>query len=228
MSKEHILVIEDEEDIQELIRYNLLKEGYRVTAADDGEQGIEKARAGGFDLVLLDLMLPGVDGMEVCRILQSDPRTTSLPVIMITARSEESDVVSGLRLGAEDYIAKPFSPKVLLARIRNVFRRRNRHAAAEEPVRIGDLLIHPGRHEAVLKGRTLSLTPTEFGILHFLASKPGWVFSREQIVDAVKGTDYPVTDRSVDVQMVNLRRKLGRFADNLETVRGVGYRFKEV
>jgi two-component system phosphate regulon response regulator PhoB len=228
MSKEHILVIEDEEDIQELIRYTLLKEGYRVTAADSGEQGIEKARAGGFDLVLLDLMLPGVDGMEVCRILQSDPRTSSFPVIMITARSEESDVVSGLRLGAEDYIAKPFSPKVLLARIRNVFRRRSRHAAAEEPVRIGDLLIHPGRHEAVLKGRALSLTPTEFGILHFLASKPGWVFSREQIVDAVKGTDYPVTDRSVDVQMVNLRRKLGKFADNLETVRGVGYRFKEV
>lgn len=228
MSKEHILVIEDEEDIQELIRYTLLKEGFRVTVAESGEKGIEKARDGGFDLVLLDIMLPGVDGMEVCRILQSDPRTTSLPVIMITARNEESDVVSGLRLGAEDYIAKPFSPKVLLARIRTVLRRRNRHAAGEEPVRIGDLLIHPGRHEAVLKGRTLSLTPTEFGILHFLASKPGWVFSREQIVDAVKGTDYPVTDRSVDVQMVNLRRKLGRFADHVETVRGVGYRFKEV
>lgn len=228
MSKEHILVIEDEEDIQELIRYTLIKEGFRVTVADDGETGVEKARGGGFDLALLDLMLPGIDGMEVCRILQADPRTSTVPVIMITARSEESDVVSGLRLGAEDYITKPFSPKVLLARIRNVFRRRSRHVAAEEPVRAGDLLIHPGRHEAVLKGRQLTLTPTEFGILHFLASKPGWVFSREQIVDGVKGTDYPVTDRSVDVQMVNLRRKLGRYADYLETVRGVGYRFKEI
>ena len=227
MSKEHILVIEDEDDIQELVRYTLLKEGFRVTIAGDGESGVEKAREGGFDLVLLDLMLPGIDGMEVCRILQGDPRTSSLPVIMITARSEESDVVTGLRMGAEDYVTKPFSPKVLLARIRNVFRRRNRHAAAEEPVKVGDLLIHPGRHEVTLKGRPLALTPTEFGILHFLASKPGWVFSREQIVDGVKGTDYPVTDRSVDVQMVNLRRKLGRHADLLETVRGVGYRCKE-
>ena len=227
MSKEHILVIEDEDDIQELVRYTLLKEGFRVTIAGDGESGVEKAREGGFDLVLLDLMLPGIDGMEVCRILQGDPRTSSLPVIMITARSEESDVVTGLRMGADDYVTKPFSPKVLLARIRNVFRRRNRHAAAEEPVKVGDLLIHPGRHEVTLKGRPLALTPTEFGILHFLASKPGWVFSREQIVDGVKGTDYPVTDRSVDVQMVNLRRKLGRHADLLETVRGVGYRCKE-
>ncbi|MBM4155049.1 MAG: response regulator transcription factor [Lentisphaerae bacterium] len=227
MSKEHILVIEDEDDIQELVRYTLLKEGFRVTIAGDGESGVERAREGGFDLVLLDLMLPGIDGMEVCRILQGDPRTSSLPVIMITARSEESDVVTGLRMGAEDYVTKPFSPKVLLARIRNVFRRRSRHAAAEEPVKVGDLLIHPGRHEVTLKGRPLTLTPTEFGILHFLASKPGWVFSREQIVDGVKGTDYPVTDRSVDVQMVNLRRKLGRHADLLETVRGVGYRCKE-
>jgi len=227
MSKEHILVIEDDVYIQELVRYTLLKEGFRVTVAGDGESGVEKARAGGFDLILLDLMLPGIDGMEVCRILQGDPRTSALPVIMITARSEESDVVSGLRLGAEDYITKPFSPKVLLARIRNVFRRRSRHVAAEEPVKVGDLLIHPGRHEVTLKGRSLALTPTEFGILHFLASKPGWVFSREQIVDGVKGTDYPVTDRSVDVQMVNLRRKLGRHSDYLETVRGVGYRCKE-
>jgi len=227
MGNEHILVVEDEDDIQELIRYTLVKEGYRSTIVDSGEKALAKVRDGGFDLVLLDIMLPGADGMEVCRALLADPRTCTVPVIMLTARGEESDVVSGLRLGAEDYIVKPFSPKVLLARIRNVFRRRARHAAGGEPIRVGDLLIHPGRHEASMKGKPLALTPTEFGILHFLASKPGWVFSREQIVDAVKGTDYPVTDRSVDVQMVNIRRKLGRRADLVETVRGVGYRFKD-
>ncbi len=227
MVREHILVVEDDEDIQELVRYTLTKEGFRVTGVDNGERALEMARNGGFDLVLLDLMLPGLDGMEVARLLQSDGRTCTLPIIMLTAKGDESDIVSGLRLGAEDYITKPFNPKVLVARIRNVFRRRQRLAMTDEPIEVGDLRIHPARHEATLKGRPLELTATEFGILRFLASKPGWVFSREQIVDAVKGTDYPVTARSVDVQMVNLRRKLGRNADLIETVRGVGYRFRE-
>lgn len=226
MAREHILVVEDDEDIQELIRYTLEKEGFRVTTADDGEQALQRAREGGFDLVLLDLMLPNVDGMEVCRMLQSDGRTCTLPIIMVTAKGDESDIVSGLRLGAEDYITKPFNPKILIARIRNVFRRRQRLAMSDDPIEIGELRIHPGRHEVTLKGKPIDLTATEFGVLRFLASRPGWVFSREQIVDAVKGTDYPVTARAVDVQMVNLRRKLGKFADWIETVRGVGYRFR--
>ncbi len=228
MAREHILVVEDDEDIQELLRYNLEREGYRVTIVADGDTALRRAREGGFDLVLLDLMLPGLDGMEVARMLQADGRTCTLPIIMLTARGDESDIVSGLRLGAEDYITKPFNTKVLLARIRNVFRRRQRLAMSDEPIAVGDVRIHPGRREVTIKGKPVELTATEFGILRFLASRPGWVFTREQIVDAVKGTDYPVTARSVDVQMVNLRRKLGRYADWLETVRGVGYRFREV
>ena len=228
MAREQILVVEDEDDIQELIRYNLEKEGYRVVCADSGEKAVERARNGSFDLVLLDLMLPGMDGHEVCRALMADARTSHIPIVMVTARGEEADVVAGLKMGADDYVTKPFSPRELLARIRTVLRRRARQAVADDaPIKAGDLLIHPGRREVLVKGRPVELTFTEFGILRHLAARPGWVFSREQIVDAVKGEDYPVTDRSVDVQMVNLRRKLGRAGELIETVRGVGYRFRE-
>jgi two-component system phosphate regulon response regulator PhoB len=228
VAKESILVVEDEEDIQELMAYNLGKEGYKVVKTATGEEGVRAARQTPPDAILLDLMLPGLDGLEVCRILKGDPKTAHVPVLMVTAKGEESDIVTGLQLGADDYITKPFSPKVLLARLRAVLRRKNQKQADPGAlVKIHDLVIHPGRHEALLKGKPMDLTFTEFRLLHFLASRPGWVFTRQQIVDAVKGEDYPVTDRSVDVQVVGLRKKLGSYEHYIETVRGVGYRFKE-
>jgi len=177
---------------------------------------------------VLDLMLPGMDGLEVTRVLKSDPHTRSIPIIMLTAKGEEADIVAGLELGADDYVTKPFSPRVLTARVRAVLRR-GRAAEAESPdvIRFEDLVIHPGRHQVFSRGREINLTLTEFGILTYLARRPGWVFTRSQIVDAVKGADYFVTDRSVDVQVAGLRKKLGDAGSRIETVRGVGYRFKE-
>ncbi len=178
---------------------------------------------------MLDLLLPKVDGLNVCKQLKSDPKTQHIPILMLTAKSEEVDMVTGLECGADDYVTKPFSPRVLLARIRSVLRRPRSKTTDEDPeaVRIGKLAIHPGRHEVLVDGKTVDLTFTEFRLLHFLARKPGWAFSRSQIVDAVKGEDYPVTERSVDVQVVGLRKKLGSLGSCIETVRGVGYRFKE-
>jgi two-component system, OmpR family, alkaline phosphatase synthesis response regulator PhoP len=228
MGKEKILIIEDEDDIQELMRYNLVKEGYHVVGASTGEDGLRIAKTGQPDLILLDLMLPGKDGLEICRLLAADPLTLHVPVIMVTAKGEESDVVTGLRMGADDYITKPFSPKILVARVKTVLRRKKREASPEDnPLKIGDLFIHPGRHEVQIKGKPVKLTYTEFALLKFLAQRPGWVFSRAQIVDAVKGADYAVTDRAVDVQVVGLRKKLGPLGEWIETVRGAGYRFKE-
>ncbi|MHB8835803.1 MAG: response regulator transcription factor [Candidatus Methylomirabilia bacterium] len=230
-ARERILVIEDEEDILELFRYNLSREGYRVSTALSGEDGLRAAMRDRPDLVVLDLMLPGIDGIEVCRRLKADPHTRFIPVVMVTAKGDEADVVAGLELGADDYLTKPFSPKVLIARIRAVFRRREQESVkdAKEPIQRGDVLIHPGRREVLVDGsRTaLDLTFTEFNILYLLASRPGWVFTRAQIVDAVRGYDYNVTERSVDVHVVGLRRKLGGQGDLVETVRGVGYRFRE-
>ena len=227
MAKEKILVVEDEDDIQELIKYNLAKEGYVVTCVGSGEDALDAVRSQP-DLVLLDLMLPGIDGLEVCKVMKSDPRTGHIPVIMLTAKGEEADVVTGLEVGAEDYITKPFSPKVVVARIRAAFRRKAKESTDDEaPIKAKDILIHPGRHEVLIKGKPVELTFTEFRVLQFLAKRPGWVFTRQQIVDAVRGEDYPVTDRSVDVQFVGLRRKLGLSGKHIETVRGVGYRFKE-
>ena len=228
MPKASILVVEDDDDIQELVRYNLAKEGYRVALVADGEKAVQAARSSLPDLIVLDLMLPGLDGLEVCRLLKADSHTQAIPIVMMTAKGEESDVVAGLELGADDYITKPFSPRVLVARLRAVLRRKARETSDDEtPVHIHDLLIHPGRHEVTVKGKPIQLTFTEFRLLHTLARRPGWVFTRQQIVDAVRGEDYPVTDRSVDVQVVGLRKKLGAAGDCVETVRGVGYRFKE-
>lgn len=227
MAKENILVVDDEEDILELVQYNLAKEGYQVTGATTGEQGLEAARAKHPDLVLLDLMLPGMDGLDVCKVLKNDGATQDIPVIILSAKGEEADIVTGLEIGADDYIVKPFSPRVVSARIKSVLRRKNAGAIEEsENIKIEDLAIHPGKHEVLLKGKPLELTFTEFKILHFLARQRGWVFTRYQIVDAVHGEDYPVTDRSVDVQIVGLRKKLGKYGKLIETVRGVGYRFK--
>jgi len=228
MSREHILVVEDEEDILELIRYNLEREGYKVSGVGTGDAALVSARAQLPDLILLDLMLPGMDGLEVCKLLKMDRHLRHIPVVMVTAKGEEADIVAGLELGADDYIPKPFSPRVLLARVRAVLRRRARAPLeADEPIRVHELEIIPGRHEVLVSGRPVELSHTEFRILHFLARRPGWVFTRYQIVEAVHGSDYPVTDRSVDVQMVSLRRKLGKAGRYIETVRGVGYRFKD-
>jgi two-component system alkaline phosphatase synthesis response regulator PhoP len=228
MAREHILVIEDEDDILELITFNLKKEGYQVSAANSGEKGIELARKSPPHLILLDIMLPGIDGLHVCKTLKNDPATAKAPVVMLTAKSEETDIVTGLELGADDYMTKPFSPRVLVARVRSLLRRKEQEVT--DPTSIikrNEIVIHPGRHEVLLKGKQVDLTFTEFKVLQALAQRPGWVFTRQQIVDAVRGEDYAVTDRSVDVQIVGLRRKLGVYGQYIETVRGVGYRFKE-
>ena len=228
MAKAHIFVVEDERDILELLTYNLTRDGYEVTGLANGEEALAAISRNTPNLVLLDLMLPGVGGLEICRLLKAKPETAGIPIIMVTAKGEEADVVVGLEMGADDYVAKPFNMKVLLARIHTVLRRREKGPAkAGEVITVHDLVINPGRHEVMCGKSALELTASEFRLLHFLAQRPGWVFTREQIVDGVKGEDYAVTDRAVDVQMVSLRRKLGRRADYLETVRGVGYRFKE-
>jgi two-component system phosphate regulon response regulator PhoB len=228
MAKETILVVDDEEDILELVRHHLKREGYAVQCADSGEKALTAARSGPVDLIVLDLMLPGIDGLEVTRQLKNAPQTKHIPILMLTAKGEESDVVTGLELGADDYVTKPFSPRILIARTRAIMRRGSRETIDETAViRVHDIEIHPGRRTVTLQGEPVTLTYTEFQVLSILARRPGWVFTRSQIVDMVRGDDYPVTDRSVDVQIVGLRKKLGRFGDTIETVRGVGYRFKE-
>ncbi len=228
MSEYKILVVEDEEDVQELIRYNLENNGYRVESALDGKTALSKANSTKPDLVLLDLMLPKIDGLQVCRSLKENALTSAIPVVMLTAKGTERDIVAGLEMGADDYITKPFSPRVLLARLKAVLRRRSQPPATEKSViRVHDLEIDPKRHRVFVDGKEAELTTTEFKLLQFLAARPGWVFTRYQIVDAVHGADYPVTDRSVDVQVVGLRKKLGRAGEYIETVRGVGYRFRE-
>jgi two-component system phosphate regulon response regulator PhoB len=228
--KQQILIIEDEEDIRELVRYNLEREGFRVCEAESGEEGLGLIKKKQPDLILLDLMLPGKDGLDICRELKRKDGACDIPIVMMTARGEESDIVTGLELGAEDYIVKPFSPKVLTARVKAVLRRRGNgtHEMAQDGIlKIYDICIHPGRHEVTVKGKSVELTASEFSILEFLARRPGWVFTRYQIVDAVHGEDYPVTERSVDVQVVGLRKKLKKAGEYIETVRGIGYRFKD-
>jgi two-component system, OmpR family, alkaline phosphatase synthesis response regulator PhoP len=228
MPKEKILVVDDEEDILELVRYNLSKEGYRVSCVTSGEQALKEAKEGAPDLILLDLMLPGLDGLDVCRRLKGDHVTSVIPIIMLTAKGEDADIVTGLELGAEDYVTKPFSPRVLLARLKACLRRKRLEEADETSIlRVGDLTINTSRHEVLVNGKLAPLTATEFGILYFLARRSGWVFSRDQIIKAVKGDDYPVTERSVDVQIAGLRKKLGNAGNCVETIRGVGYRLKE-
>ena len=231
MGKEHILVIEDEEDIIALLHYNLIKEGFKVTCAQTGEEGLNAARAESPDLIVLDLMLPGIDGLDVCRALKNAKATAAIPIVMLTAKGEEHDIVTGLELGADDYVTKPFSPRVLSSRLKAVLRRRERDndSATEEgeSLHIGPISIHPGRNEVLVDGQEVDLTFTEFRVLYLLARRPGWVFTRYQIVNAVRGDDYSVTDRAVDVQIVGLRKKLGPAGKIIETVRGVGYRFKD-
>jgi two-component system phosphate regulon response regulator PhoB len=228
MSRESILAVDDEEDILELLRFNLAREGYQVTCATSGEDALRTARTKPVDLIVLDLMLPGMDGLDVTRKIKNDPKINHIPIIMLTAKGEEADVVTGLELGASDYVTKPFSPRILTARIKAVLRSVDRSSIADPGIiRIHGIEIHPGRRQVSLEDRQVDLTYTEFQVLYYLAQRPGWVFTRAQIVDAVRGDDYPVTDRSVDVQIVGLRKKMGDYGTYIETVRGVGYRFKE-
>ena len=206
----NILVVDDEEDLLELVRYTLAKEGHSVTCVDTGEKAVDSVRQSLPDLIVLDLMLPGIDGLEVCRRLKGDLKTREVPIIMLTAKSEERDVITGLDGGADDYVTKPFSPRVLLARVKSLMRRKDAELRTQHDtiIQIRELVIHPGRHEVKLQGESINLTYTEFALLQFLAKRPGWAYSRSQIVDAVKGEDYPVTERSVDVQVAGLRKNL--------------------
>ena len=227
MPKETILIVDDEEDIQELLKFNLTKEGYEVLLAGNGEKALESARNKNPQLIVLDLMLPGIDGLNVCKKLKNEPKTASIPIVMLTAKGEESDIVTGLEIGADDYVTKPFSPKVLIARIRKLLRKTILHAEEKVAIKIHELSIDTARYEVLVKNKKVELTYTEFNILLALVRRPGFVLTRYQIVDAVRGSDYPVTDRAVDVQIVSLRKKLGSCGKYIETIRGVGYRFKE-
>jgi DNA-binding response OmpR family regulator len=226
MSKGTILVIDDEKDLIELVQYNLEKEGYDVIAAGDGPSGMEVIRKHRPDLVVLDLMMPGMDGLAVCQQLRSDARVARVPIIMLTAKATEADRIVGLELGADDYITKPFSPREVVARVKAVLRRSSSHAAIPDIIRSGDLVIDLNGHEVTYRGQRIGLTATEFRILEFLAGRPGRVFSRDEIIDAALGNDAAVFDRTIDVHMTAIRRKLGPGGDRIETVRGFGYKFR--
>jgi two-component system phosphate regulon response regulator PhoB len=228
VAKENVLVVDDEEDILELVSYSLSKEGFTVHKAANAENALDFVKNGSPDLIVLDLMLPDMEGLEVARRLKRKEKSREIPIIMLTAKTEESDIVAGLELGADDYVTKPFSPRVLIARVKAVLRRRKNGFSAHDngEILIHDLYVHTGRHEVSVNGRPVKLTLKQFGILVHLSRKPGWVFTRSEIVDAVSGKDYAVTERSVDVQILGLRKKLGHAGDYIETVRGVGYRFK--
>ena len=228
MSKSTIVVVEDEEDIYEVVRYNLEKEGFHVHGAFSGEIAQQKITVHQPDLVLLDLMLPGISGLDLCRKLKQQDDTRQIPIIMVTAKTEDADIVAGLELGAEDYITKPFSPRVLIARVRSVLRRQKIGVIDESNIiNFDGILINPGQHKVSINDTRLDLTPSEFRILHFLARRPGWVYTRDQIIDAVRGEGYAITDRAIDVQVVGLRKKMGGFGAWIETVHGIGYRFRE-
>ena len=228
MARLKILVVDDEPDILELMGYNLARHNFDMIGVSSGEAAFVSVRKSLPNLVVLDLMLPGIDGLEVCRRLKNDRRTAAIPVIILSAKGEEADVVIGLELGADDYLTKPFSPRVLMARIKAVLRRQQGEAdAAEIVITHQDLRIHAGRHEVLVAGAPVQLTLTEFRILYQLARRPGWVFTRNQILEAAQGDGASVTARAVDVHMVGLRRKLGSSGDLLQTIRGVGYRLRE-
>lgn len=230
MSKQKVLVVEDEADILEIIAYNLSREGFRVLSSRNGEEALDLARQEEPDLVLLDLMLPGMDGLEVCRQLKDDPRGAELPIIMVTAKGEESDVVLGLGVGADDYVVKPFSPRELMARVKAVLRRgplkEKPGAAGERIVREG-LTIDAVKFQVRVDGETVPFTATEFRLLHYLARHPGRVFTRNQLLARVIGDEAIVIDRNIDVHVRAVRKKLGPYRELIETQRGVGYRFQD-
>lgn len=222
-------MIDDEADLVTLVKFNLEREGWKVRSASDGVAGLDAARKDLPDLILLDLMLPGMDGLEVCRKLRAEPRTARIPVIMLTAKGGESDRVVGLEMGADDYISKPFSPRELVARVKAVLRRASTSTEEGESAALShaEIQVDPGRHEVLVKGRSVSLTATEFRLLHTLMKRPGQVFSRDRLIDGAIGEDAHVVDRTIDVHVTALRKKLGKAGALVETVRGVGYRLKD-
>jgi two-component system, OmpR family, alkaline phosphatase synthesis response regulator PhoP len=220
-----ILVVDDEADIRELIQYNLEKLGYKSIGASNGEDAIKQAREKKPTLIILDIMLPGIDGLDVCRILKDDSKTRHICIIMLTAKGAEAEIVRGLEVGADDYVTKPFSPSILMARVKANIRRNSSSKTLEGVIEYTNLYIHKGRRETLIDGEPIILTNTEFLILYLLASNPNWVFTRAKIIDAIRGDNYPVTDRSVDFQIMGLRKKMGKVGDFIKTVRSVGYRF---
>ncbi len=230
MDATKILVVEDEPDILELLQYNLKRDGFTVVVAKDGQAGFEAARREAPTLILLDLMLPKLNGLELCRRLKQDELTRSIPIVMLTARGEESDVILGLGLGADDYVTKPFRPRELVARLQAVLRRGAARDGAEKGERLehGPLVIDMKRHAALINGEDAGLTATEFRLLAFLAQHPGRVFSRDQIINHVLGVLAAVTPRNIDVHIRSIRKKLGEERELVETLRGVGYRFREL
>ena len=234
METEKILIIEDDPEIQEMLKYAFAREGWKLIQAATGEEGLKALQTKGADCVILDIMLPGMDGLKTLKKIRENKKFQTLPVILCTARGEETDVVTGLELGADDYVVKPYSPRILAARIRAGLRR-NETAASEEAAgspktfwQHGKLSINVERHTALLDEKPLDLFATEFAILAQFMSHPDIVFSRQKLITAIRGTDYPVTDRSVDVQIMGLRKKLGEAGKMIETIRGVGYRFKTI
>ena len=227
MAAKMILVVEDDADIQELLRYTLTREGYQIVQVKNGSQVMPSLEKFKVDAILMDIMLPGQDGMTLCRKIKSGDNYAHIPIIMLTAKSEESDIVSGLEVGADDYVTKPFSPKVLVARLRTLLRRQDEPETSEDNlIHLGEITINKPKHEVLVSGKPVDLTLTEFEILVLLASKPGWVFARAQIVDSVHGNNYAVSDRAIDVQIVGLRKKLGDAGDMILTVRGIGYKIQ--
>lgn len=224
MSKKHIVIVEDEADMAELVALRLKREGYLVETAPDGAAGLERIRSDPPDLAIIDIMMPKMSGTDLVTELRHDPRTAGVPILMMTAKGEESDIVVGLRLGADDYVTKPFSMSVLVARVAAVLRRSATPApAAGEPVRVGPLVIDPQRHVAEVDGETVALTLTEFRLLTALVAARGRVLSRNQLIDQGMGLNAIVTDRTIDVHLASLRRKLGPARSLIRTVRGIGY-----
>jgi two-component system phosphate regulon response regulator PhoB len=222
-----VLVIDDEPELVRLLDYNLTRAGYLALTARDGEKGLAAARQHRPDLVLLDVMMPGLDGWEVCKRLRADPATASVPLLMLTAKAEEGDRVLGLELGADDYVVKPFGVKELLARVKALLRRAEGRADTAEVLKAGRLVVDAGKRTVTAAGKRVELTATEFEILRALVGRPGRVFSREELISRSRGEDAAVTDRAVDVHVASLRRKLGKLGELVETVWGVGYRLKE-
>ena len=228
MANSKVVVIEDEPDIREVISHNLQREGFKVLGCGDGAEGLKMVQTEAPAIVLLDLMLPGMDGLEVCRLLKMDTVTQHIPIVMITAKTEESDIVLGLGLGADDYITKPFRPRELVARVRAVLRRvPATKSGGEERLERDGLVVDAVRHQVFVDSEEIRLTATEFRLLHFIASHPGRVFTRDQLVNRAIGEDAVVVDRNIDVHIRSVRHKLGRLRALIETVRGVGYRFRD-
>lgn len=225
--KKRILVVDDEPDILELVRFNLEKEGFEVKTVQNGEEALRWVNRHAPDCIILDLMLPGMDGLEICRRIKGSEALQSIPILMLTAKAEETDMVIGLEVGADDYITKPFSPKVLVARVRAALRRHQDPAPSPRILSVQGIEIDLDQHQVRVDGHKVELSATEFALLELLARRPGWVFTRAQIIDEIKGKDYPVTERSVDVQILSLRKKLMERGACIVTVRGVGYKLEQ-